>query len=323
MSWRIRSAFTLVELLVVIAIIGILAGLALAGVQAVRRAAQVTECSANLQQIGLAVQNYQAVHQAFPPSGTTGTVQVGWRPLLLPFIEQENLLRDSGAAGEFNYDFGIHWWEEPNLTLAATPIMLFQCPSVPSRSPITSAAEHLPRPELNNIDPPLAPTDYEAIMGLQPASINPHLASPIYTPTNRFSVMHRDSANRLTDIRDGISQTIMIVEAGGRPDVYHDGDLIQGLANDQGICWADSEGPFSLDLSNADGTVEGGGPPDCTFVMNKRNDNEIFSFHASGANFLFADGRVVFLSEDIDWQTMARLVTRAANDGNVDVTQLQ
>lgn len=312
---RHRSAFTLIELLVVIAIIAILIGLLLPAVQKVREAAARSSCQNNLKQMGLAVQNYHDTYGFFPASGWTkaGTGNPSgkwhsWRTVILPYVEQENI--------RSIFDLNFHWWEGPNVNAAAFPVKMYQCPTVSLRVPITSAvAKPTPapgRPALTFTNP-IAPTDYEAIQGVQHGSINPHLTSPIYDATNRFSIMHRDSKTTFQNISDGASSTIMVVECSSRPLVYRNNVPNYSLTNDQGIGWVDNEGPFSLDGASADGTQEGCGTA-CNVPMNRKNDNEPFSFHAGGGNFLFGDGHIQFIRESVSIQTLAALCTRAAGE---------
>ena len=177
---------------------------------------------------------------------------------------------------------------------------------------MTSAIAKSPRPAVTFTNP-VAPTDYEALMGVQPASINPHLPFALYTSTNRFSVMYRNSTTKMADVLDGTSNTVMVVECGGRPRVYRKRIANPSLSNDQGICWADSEGPFSLDGAAADGSTEGCGL-NCASSLNRRNDNEPFAFHPSGANLLFTDGHVQFVSESVALRVLAALSTAACEE---------
>lgn len=142
-----RKAFTLVELLVVIAIIGVLVGLLLPAVQAAREAARRASCVNNLKQLGLACQNFESAHGAFPSAGGSvsefehpasqsgpqyGYEYASWMFQILPYVEQQSLydLRDGVQAGNNGFtDTG----------LADAFVPSFNCPSREGRFGIKNA----------------------------------------------------------------------------------------------------------------------------------------------------------------------------------------
>ena len=144
-----RSAFTLVELLVVIAIIGILIGMLLPAVQAVREAARRTQCANNIKQIGLAVHNYHDANRHFPttttgPELSDGTCVGGfysWLAMILPQVEQNNLYNsiDFGVplSNHCNYATSSEYVlygiapDHPNAEAAGTLVSTYLCPSDP------------------------------------------------------------------------------------------------------------------------------------------------------------------------------------------------
>lgn len=104
-----REAFTLIELIVVIAIIGVLIGLLLPAVQAVRAGAARTQSANNLRQIGLGMNNAALNYNGeMPPA--IGLYPKGGATLgtfffhLLPFIEEDNIYNNppGGSLGVVN-----------------------------------------------------------------------------------------------------------------------------------------------------------------------------------------------------------------------------
>ena len=105
------AGFTLIELLVVIAIIGVLVGLLLPAVQQAREAARRMSCVNNLQQLGLAMHNYNDANRHCPQFEEYGrghnTRRNGF-VLLLPQLEEQSLWdqidADKGGAPWANTD---------------------------------------------------------------------------------------------------------------------------------------------------------------------------------------------------------------------------
>lgn len=127
--------FTLVELLVVIAIIGVLVGLLLPAVQAAREAARRMQCSNNMKQLGLAIQNYHSAYNQIPAAATHYQgysnggkfPQVSGTIFLMPFMEM-GALHDGFAQDAKNAAPNSYLWDSPTLQ-AAGPQAPFICPS--------------------------------------------------------------------------------------------------------------------------------------------------------------------------------------------------
>ncbi len=148
---RESRGFTLIELLVVIAIIAVLIALLLPAVQAAREAARRAQCTNNMKQIGLAVNNYESGNGAIPPNAVLSTTQnyqdQGVLCRILPYLDQQpdynsiNFLYGVRGiwinGGQWNappMDENV-WagdWGRSNATANITYVSAFLCPSDPN-----------------------------------------------------------------------------------------------------------------------------------------------------------------------------------------------
>jgi prepilin-type N-terminal cleavage/methylation domain-containing protein len=138
---RRRPAFTLIELLVVIAIIAILIGLLLPAVQKIREAANRMKCTNNIKQLSLGTINCADTNQGLlPPSiglfangsgFSAGNSDGGIILHILPFVEQDNLLKASAGTNDDRNGFLMTYnqWTAP---IQNSQLKLVRCPTDPT-----------------------------------------------------------------------------------------------------------------------------------------------------------------------------------------------
>lgn len=300
-----RSGFTLIELLVVIAIIAVLISLLLPAVQQAREAARRTQCKNNLKQIGLAVHNYEGTHRRLPSCGegtdySTSPPSTWWGPhslfsQILPYLDQSNTYQQ--------FDFRLVYNASPaNIAASKQAIPSFVCPSDSWRPSATDLAGY-------------GCTDYAASFYVD---IDP-VTGLRNTALRVDGVITRD-CRRLSDVTDGLSQTVLVVEDSGRDERVQPGNVYLDPVDGQprrDWRWAEPDASaigISKVINNNKFPL--GGPASCPWTMNNCGVfEEIFSFHAGGAQVLLGDGSVRFLNENLGVPTLRALIT--LNKGEV------
>jgi prepilin-type N-terminal cleavage/methylation domain-containing protein/prepilin-type processing-associated H-X9-DG protein len=333
------KGFTLVELLAVIAIIGLLIGLLLPAIQASREAARRVHCTNNLKQFGLAFQNFESQNKAFPPCLTVklqGPLTMvakgnmhGILIDLLPFLEE-------GAVDD-RYDRDVMFVAPVNSAAIATPLNVALCPSSPAERSISAGTFKLSDLASTSMVKRYAgifrvldthysgnyrgaTTDYAVPVCASRELANGHgyrvtdgfaeLGSMFPLPPQSKAitsitlslfndrVFEIKEQTRARQVTDGLSHTFMMTEVSGRPEHWQAG-IRTGKDEPLRCAWAN---PLAMGIKLK-------GNANTKQLIGVDNDHQIYSFHAAGANFVFADGHVDLLGTEAEPRLLLSLMT--------------
>ncbi len=332
-----KTGFTLIELMVVITIIGLMMALLLPALQSTREAARRIQCTSNLKQLGIGLQQYETNYGTYPASmflsgkGNTTSWVGGWsvNGRILSFMEQNTLFNAVNLTAAQTAPV--------NLTVTAQSISVFICPSevnpqsydasfgssavstvgwcmgdryvrggfgaLPNR---TAFGPNLCRRAAGFGDGLSSTLMASEVRSHQYERTNCGMMSPSNTPG---SVLPPDVPPSLITPLLGSDGSPCILSAGGHTS-WADGGVDQSgmttawtpnttVVMDTPIAGALLRSPPSEDLDLV-GTPEVSGGPTFAAVTSR-------SYHPGGVNGLFGDGSVRFIKQTIDGNTWRAL----------------
>jgi prepilin-type N-terminal cleavage/methylation domain-containing protein len=301
--------FTLIELVTVIAVIAMLLAILLPAVLSARSAVRSIDCANKMRQIGIAIHSYNIVHAQLPPSkwgkenDTDSDNIIGHNILtfLLPYLEQHDIYN--------MINFSVDWRNNANKTATEREMPIFQCPETPRKNRHKSFIYYV--------------ADYAVAESMQKTNDDTN------TPPERYGTKHlfdngivsaRDNlhgmlqpdgkAVTVESVSDGLSNTMMFFECAARPFTYKlhrvfDSSVTILSRASSSADWASNKAPFYIQDTCGAGSMQ---------LMNCTNNEEIYSFHVGGANFLFGDGAVHFIQDSTHPEPFISRFTATAGD---------
>ncbi|MEZ6091610.1 MAG: DUF1559 domain-containing protein [Pirellulaceae bacterium] len=274
-----RSALTVLELLVAIGASGMLAALLLPAIGSARESARRVQCVNHQHQIGVALHAHHNSHSRLPAGWTydsEGFSAYGWAVALLPMLEREALARQ--------IDVRRSVAAAPHERARLTSLEMMLCPSdiadptfilYEDTDLLSTGVQPNPSTSQNAVScmPLELPTaNYLGVFG----TIEPDDMIPAPIGDGTFLENH---ATRFRDLTRGLTNTIVVGERtmAQAPSTWF-GVVLSGEDAAARVVGSMLEG---LNNSVAD---------ECDFS----------SRHPGGANFLWGDGHVTFVSEDVD-----------------------
>lgn len=273
-----RNGLTILELLVATGAISTLVALLVPALGSARETARSAECVNRLRLTGVAIHAHHDQHGHLPAGWTRNSLHhsaYGWAMELLPFMEQRRLYEQISRDRPLNDQIGVE------LLLARLPVL--ECPSdvfEPTFVMYKAGANHGPGVPL--IELPSA--SFVGVFGTVEADDGP------YAPPGD-GVFLEDRPLQLKDIARGQSNTLFVGErtAARVPSTW------------PGV---DSRGEDAACRLVGTAFTR----PNCRFC----DECEFGSRHPGGSHFLWGDGRVTRVSENIDTEEYRMLARRSA-----------